>query len=45
MQFDNVTRVHEAFPTKNLIFTEGCAERYDAKKIHDWKWGEGYGTS
>ncbi len=45
MQFSNVTRVHEAFPSKNLVFTEGCAERYDAAGINDWQWGERYGTS
>jgi glucosylceramidase len=45
MEFDNVARVHETFPSKNLLFTEGCAERYDAKKINDWNWGERYGTS
>jgi glucosylceramidase len=45
MQFDNVARVHETFPSKNLVFTEGCAEKYDANRIHDWQWGERYGTS
>ena len=45
MQFDNVARVHESFPSKNLVFTEGCAESYTASKIHDWLWGERYGTS
>ncbi len=45
MQFYNVARVHEAFPSKNLVFTEGCAERYDAARINDWQWGERYGTS
>jgi glucosylceramidase len=43
--FDNVRRVNEAFPKTNLIFTEGCAESYDIKKINDWKWGETYGRS
>ena len=43
--FDNVRRVNEAFPKTNLIFTEGCAESYDLKKINDWKWGETYGRS
>lgn len=43
--FDNVRRVNEAFPKTNLIFTEGCAESYDPKKINDWKWGETYGRS
>lgn len=43
--YDNVRLVHETFPQKNLIFTEGCADRYDATKINDWKLGEMYGRS
>lgn len=43
--FDNVARVHEAFPKTNLIFTEGCAESFDMSKINEWKWGETYGRS
>ena len=45
MNFANVNLVHQAFPDKNLIFTEGCAERYDATKLNDWSLGEKYGTS
>jgi glucosylceramidase len=45
MQFDNLKRVHEAFPDKNLIFTEGCAERFDAARIKEWSLGEHYGIS
>jgi glucosylceramidase len=45
MEFYNVARVHETFPSKNLVFTEGCAEKYDAARINDWQWGERYGTS
>ncbi len=43
--FDNVRLVHEAFPEKNLFFTEGCKEKFDMNKIHDWKLGEKYGES
>lgn len=43
--FENVKRVREAFPAKNLLFTEGCADTYDASKINDWKYGEMYGKS
>ena len=43
--FDNVRLVHETFPQKNLIFTEGCADRFDASKINDWSLGELYGRS
>jgi glucosylceramidase len=45
MNFESTRLVHQAFPTKNLIFTEGCAESFDAAKINDWQWGERYGTS
>ncbi len=43
--YDNVKRVAETYPDKNLIFTEGCAESYDFAKIGEWKWGEKYGLS
>ncbi|MGN6401224.1 MAG: glycoside hydrolase family 30 protein [Flavisolibacter sp.] len=45
MQFENVKRVHETFPAKNLIFTEGSVEKFDRDKIHDWSIGERYGYS
>ncbi|MEO5648943.1 MAG: glycoside hydrolase family 30 protein [Ginsengibacter sp.] len=43
--FSNVKQVHETFPDKNLLFTEGCAESFDMKRINDWKLGEKYGTN
>ena len=43
--FDNVNKVHEAYPTKNLLFTEGCVERFDAKKYQFWANGERYGIA
>ena len=43
--YENVKRVAETYPDKNLIFTEGCAESFDFAKINDWKWGEKYGLS
>jgi glucosylceramidase len=45
MQFDNVRRVKEAFPDKNLIFTEGCVEKFNFDQINEWRLGERYGTS
>lgn len=45
MQFDNLRRVHETYPTKNLIFTEGCVENFQFSGINDWKLGERYGHS
>lgn len=45
MQFENLRRVKEAFPEKELIFTEGCKEKFDLEKIGDWSLGERYGYS
>jgi len=45
MQFDNERRVHETYPTKNLVFTEGCVEKFDFNKVNDWSLGERYGNS
>ena len=38
MLFDNERRVHEAFPTTNLIFTEGCKESFDLAKSTTGRW-------
>jgi len=45
MQFDNLKRVKEAFPDKNLIFTEGCVEKFNFDQINEWRLGERYGIS
>ncbi len=43
--FDNVKLVHETFPTKNLIFTEGCVDSFKAEDLRNWRLGEAYGRS
>jgi glucosylceramidase len=43
--FANVGKVHEAWPDKNLIFTEGCAESFNKEKYSFWPYGEKYGAS
>lgn len=43
--YENVKRVAESYPNKNLIFTEGCVDKYDFNKMGEWKWGEKYGLS
>jgi len=43
--FDNVERVHESFPSKNLLLTEACTFPFSMEHIHDWKLGERYGRS
>ncbi len=45
MLFDNVKKVADAFPDKNLVFTEGCAERFDLARLKVWALGETYGHS
>jgi glucosylceramidase len=43
--YDNVGNVYEMFPDKNLIFTEGCVERFDSERYQYWPNGERYGLS
>jgi glucosylceramidase len=43
--FDQVRQVAEAWPDKGLVFSEGCPELYNAKRVNDWNWGEKYGLS
>jgi len=43
--FDNVKIVHETYPDKNLMFTEGCPESFNASMYNSWKLGEAYGRS
>lgn len=45
MMFGNVKNVAESFPDKNLIFTEGCIEKFDFSRVNDWALGEKYGQS
>lgn len=43
--FDNVKLVHEAYPDKNLMFTEGCPESFNPAMYNNWGLGEAYGRS
>jgi glucosylceramidase len=43
--FENVGAVKELYPNKNLLFTEGCNEKFDANKYQLWTNGERYGKS
>ena len=43
--YENVRRVHEAFPDKHLVFTEGTAESFDPAHYGDWELGEKYARS
>ncbi|WP_445958038.1 glycoside hydrolase family 30 protein [Yeosuana sp.] len=44
-KFDNLKNIQESFPTKNLLFTEGTNEKFDAKKYQYWPNAERYGNS
>ena len=39
-EFDNLAKVHDAFPTTNLLFTEGCQE--GGVRLGAWDLGERY---
>lgn len=43
--FSNLGNINESFPTKNLLFTEGCQEGFDSEKYQYWKHAERYGNS
>jgi len=43
--YSNVGLVHNAYPDKNLLFTEGCRGPFDSKKYYAWDLGESYGRS
>lgn len=43
--FENVGLVNKTYPEKKLLFTEGCAEKFNAEKYQLWANGERYGRS
>ena len=43
--FENVAVVNKTYPTKNLLFTEGCAESFKKEDYQKWANGERYGKS
>lgn len=45
MMFANEKRVHEAYPDKHLVFTEGCEGPFEYSRLNDWSLGEFYGRS
>ncbi|MFH0993019.1 MAG: glycoside hydrolase family 30 protein [bacterium] len=42
--FENVGKVHELFPDKGLMFTEGCVENFHMHR-YTWESGERYATN
>lgn len=43
--YENLTRLHEAFPDKAILFSEGCCDSFKPEAINEWKYGEVYGRS
>ena len=44
-KYDNLKNINESFPLKNMLFTEGCQEGFDTKKLEFWPNAERYGNS
>jgi glucosylceramidase len=42
---ENIKRVAEAFPDKQLLLTEACNYPFSWETIDQWQWGENYGSS
>ncbi|MES2387719.1 MAG: glycoside hydrolase family 30 protein [Bacteroidota bacterium] len=45
MQFENERKVKEAYPNINLVFTEGCKEKFSLDSVNNWSLGERYANS
>jgi glucosylceramidase len=43
--YNNVGLVHDAYPEKNLLFTEGTPASFNPERYEDWTLGEDYGRS
>ncbi len=43
--FSNLGNIQESFPTKNLLFTEGCQEGFRDDRYQYWPHAERYGRS
>ncbi len=43
--YENIGKVHEMFPDKNLMFTEGCSESFNESRYQVWANGQKYGRS
>lgn len=43
--YENVRAVYESYPSKKLLFTEGCAESFSSDHYQYWPNAERYGSS
>ena len=44
-KYDNLKNINESFPSKNMLFTEGCQEGFNTERLHYWPNAERYGNS
>ncbi|WP_282135620.1 glycoside hydrolase family 30 protein [Seonamhaeicola maritimus] len=44
-KYDNLGNINESFPSKNILFTEGCQEKFDSRHYFRWSNAERYGSS
>lgn len=44
-KYDNLKNINESFPSKNMLFTEGCQEGFETEKLQFWPNAERYGNS
>lgn len=44
-KYDNLKNIKASFPSKNLLFTEGCQEGFEFDKLNHWPNAERYGNS
>lgn len=43
--YDNIKTVNQSYPTKNLLFTEGCQEKFSKDNLQKWSNAERYGSA
>ena len=44
-KYENLANIRESYPTKNLLFTEGCQEKFSEANYFRWSNAERYGNS
>ena len=44
-KYDNLKAINESFPSKNMLFTEGCQEKFATERLYFWPNAERYGNS
>ena len=44
-KYDNLKNIKASFPEMNLLFTEGCQEKFDPTQYNRWSNAERYGNS